>query len=130
MPLVQIAGADAGLDRNVQALMTLMVEQDQVQDLIAAARAARPRNPELRAGEQNLAMTFQPFADVQNTPPAMMENIQKVGVENVIVESARFPEARPSSVGWALPNIACTSSVVDSKVKKRSTEQDFSLPTT
>lgn len=93
MPLVQIAGADAGLDRNVQALMTLMVEQDQVQDLIAAARAARPRNPELRAGEQNLAMTFQPFADVQNTPPAMMENIQKVGVENVIVESARFPEA-------------------------------------
>jgi hypothetical protein len=95
--LNRISAPIAGLDHSVEALMTVMDEQGQVDRLVTAARAERPHNPELREVEQDLKLTFLPFADIENLPFSIKEKIRRAGAdgspERVIVESAGFPSA-------------------------------------
>jgi hypothetical protein len=81
-----------GKDNAVDTLMTVMDERGKVQRLVSSARAERPNNPLLRQVEQHLALTFNPFSDVQ-PPPELEQKLRDIGPERVIVESAGFPSS-------------------------------------
>lgn len=83
---------DAGLDTNIDVLMTQMDQEGAVMQLVSSARAEHPANPALREVEEFLSLTFSPYADVQDVPGVQIRK-DRAGIENIIVASAGFASA-------------------------------------